>query len=340
MRRFGASTKKKHLKNKKSKKLTTPDSQEKLKEEAKAIRLRLETIIKDQDEKVRMVRMVCIYAGLLTETLLEYEEPDVVMEQAFHRIADLLHAEPAAEGEGDDLIPFAWQIDHDTELGRQLARVTAKKLPKGLDDIHEIAIALVISDFPAWEKQGLGKDVALRILIETVIASLTFEMATQDFCDLVIEEFIAEGQAEGASTGMAILALASVVGYYFGAAKQAEPLPTEAEKELTHVMVRESLRHGTAGTKKWVSLAAANDTEAKDIPEYLKKVKPPIEEFFVLIGLDDPLGRAVSVAKAVGRMVAVTTVEDVGQIHPSIAKSLAKTGMILGEKYYNKDGSV
>jgi hypothetical protein len=49
--------------------------------------------------------------------------------------------------------------------------------------------------------------------------------------------------------------------------------------------------------------------------------------------MDDPLARAVSVAKAVGRMVAVITVEDIGQIHPSIAKSLAKTGMILGSRY-------
>jgi hypothetical protein len=29
---------------------------------------------------------------LLTETLLDFEEPDVVMEQAFHRIADLLRS--------------------------------------------------------------------------------------------------------------------------------------------------------------------------------------------------------------------------------------------------------
>jgi len=98
-------------------------------------------------------------------------------------------------------------------------------------------------------------------------------------------------------------------------------------------MVRESLRHGTPGMKNWGSLAAANDTDGTHIPEYLQKLKPQIDEFFMLIGLEDPLGRAVSVAKAVGRMVAVITVEDVGQIHPSIAKSLAKTGMILGAKY-------
>ncbi len=309
--------------------MSTPEHQEKLKEEAKAITKRLEALIKDTDLKTRVVRTVCIYAGLITETLLEYEEPDVVMEQAFHRVADLLRTDPTDGSEPDDLLPLAYTIDHDTELGRQLGRGIAKKLPKGLDDIHEIAIALIINDFPAWEKQGYGKDRLLRLLIETVIASLTYEMATQDFCDLLIEEFIADGN----TAAQGILALSAVAGHYFAIAEAKVPLPIDAEKEFTNVMVRESLRHGTPGIKNWGMLAAANDTEGADIPEYLKKLKPQIEEFFVLIGLEDQLGRAVSIAKAVGRMVAVITVEDVGQIHPSIAKSLAKTGMILGAKY-------
>lgn len=308
---------------------TTPEHQEKLKEEAKGIRTRLDTLIKDTDPKARMVRTVCIYAGLITETLLEYEEPDVVMEQAFHRIADLLRTDPADGEAPEPLMPLAYTIDHDTELGRQIGRGIAKKLPKGLDDIHEIAIALVINDFPLWEKQGFEKDRLLRLLIEAVISSLTYEMATQDFCDLLIEEFIADGN----SAGQGILALSAVAGHYFTIAQHSAPLPADAEQEFTNVMVRESLRHGTPGIRNWNMLAAANDSDGKEIPEYISRLKPQIEEFFVLIGLDDALGRAVSVAKAVGRMVAVITVEDVGQIHPSIAKSLAKTGMILGAKY-------
>lgn len=309
--------------------MSSPEHQEKLKEEAKAISTRLETLIKDTDPVARMVRTICVYAGMLTETLIEYEEPDIVMEQAFHRIADLLHCDPTDGDEPDALMPFAWKVDHDTELGRQLGRGIEKKLPKGLDDIHEIAIALVIDAFPVWEKQGYPRERLLRVLIDCVISSLTFEMATQDFCDLLIEEFIAGGNAPAEG----ILALSAVAGHYFTLADTAMSLPPEAELEVTNVMVRESVRHGTPGLKNWGTLAAANDADGENIPEYLKKLKPQIDEFFVLIGLEDPLGKAVSVAKAVGRMVAVITVEDVGQIHPSIAKSLAKTGMILGAKY-------
>ncbi len=309
--------------------MSSPDSQERQKEEAKNIRLRIETLIKDTDSKARMVRGLCIYAGMITETLLEYEEPDVVMEQAFHRISDLVQAEPAEEKADGDLLPLAYIIDHDTELGRVLARNTAKKLPKGLDDMHEIAIALIISDFPLWEKEGYARDKMLRLLVESVIASLTFEMATQDFCDLLVEDFMSDSH----TTAEALTGLGAVAGNYFNIAQAQMKLPPTAETEFMNVMVRESLRHGTPGTKDWASLAAANDSEDKNIPEYLKEIKPAVEEFFVLIGLDDPLGRAVAVAKAVGRMVAVISVEDVGQIHPSIAKSLAKTGMILGAHY-------
>lgn len=309
--------------------MTTADTQEKLKEEAKAIQAKLETLIKEDDVKKRVSRTICVYAGMITETLLEYEEPDVVMEQAFHRIADLLRAEPAAGEDEQEMMPLAYDVDHDTELGRHLARGVAKKLPKGLDDVHEISIALVINDFPLWEEQGIGREETLRLLIETVIMALTFEMATQDFCDLLIEEFIADGHspAEG------IVAISAAAGYYMTVADTAMALAEDADLQITNVMVRESLRHDTPGIKNWKTLAAANDAENHDIPEYLNKLRPQIEEFFDLIGLENPLGRAVAVAKAVGRMVAVITVEDVGQIHPSIAKSLAKTGMILGARH-------
>ncbi|MCE9508619.1 MAG: hypothetical protein K8R48_09970 [Alphaproteobacteria bacterium] len=297
-----------------------------MKEEAKNIRLRIETLVKDKDAKACMVKTLCIYGGMITETLMEYEEPDIVMEQTFHRIADLLQAEPAEGPVDPQLMPIAYTLDHDTELGRALSRSGAKKLPHGLDDMHEIAIAMVISDLPTWEKDGYSRDQMLRLLVESVIASLTFEMATQDFCDLLIEDFINKGH----STPEALLTLGAVAGNYFNIAQTQMKLPPDAEKNLMNVMVRESLRHGTPGSKDWKSLAASNDSEDKNIAAFINEIKPSIEEFFVLIGLDDPLGRAVSVAKAVGRMVAVISVEDVGQIHPSIAKSLAKTGMILG----------
>lgn len=310
--------------------MTTADSQQQIKEEARAVKERITALIRDADDKTRVVRTICVYAGMMTETLIEYDEPDVVMEQAFHRIADLLQTDPEDHPAENSLMPLAYDIDHDTELGRHLARGIARKLPKGLDDVHEIAIALVFNDLPLFEQEGFAKPKTLRLLIETVIAALTYEMATQDFCDLIIDQFISESEQAPSD---ALVAVSAAAGAYFTKAETAMVLPLDAEKQFENVMVRESLRHGTPGQKNWQGLAPANDTATDKIPDYLQRLRPQIDEFFDLIGLDDPLGRAVAVAKAAGRLVAVIALEDIGHIHPSIAKSLAKTGMTLGARY-------
>lgn len=309
--------------------MSTPGSQEKMKEEARSLRVKIDALVKDKTPHARVVRTVCIYAGMITETLLEYDEPDVVMEQAFHRIAELLAADPAEDFDRAKFLPPAWIVDQDTELGRHLARGAEKNLAKGLDDLHDIAIAMIIDDMPPWEKEGFPRESLLRLLVETVIVSLTFEMGAQDFCDLLVEDFIPEGN----SPGDALFGLAAMAGVYYTLAETEGTLPPEAEAQLTNVMVRESLRFDTPGSKNWTVLAAANDQQEKDISKYMEKMKPEIDEFFELIGLEGFMNRAVAIAKAVGRMVAVVSVEDVGQIHPSIAKSLAKTGMILGARY-------
>jgi hypothetical protein len=310
--------------------MSSADVQARLKEEAKTLQERVNKIVtKEEDPLRRKIRTLCIYAGLMTETLVEFDEPDAVMEQAFYRIADLLHTDPAEEYDEETLVPPAYDIDHDMELGRRLARTAAEQLPKKLDDLHEIAIALIINDLPAWGKDGAYRaEEWLRVLIEVVILSLSLEMATQDFCDLMIEDFIADGM----TSGEALLALGAVTGVYYAQARQVGKFPEGFEQYVVNVMAREAITHGTEGTRNWQSLTPANDLNTGTVLENMKKIKPEIDEFFDIIGMEDALDKAVCTAKSVGRMVAVISIEDVGQIHPNIAKSLAKTGMILGSR--------
>ncbi len=305
--------------------MSTPEHQEKLKVEAKLFREKLDGVLRDSTPETHMRRLLCVYAGLITETLMEYDEPDVVMEQAFHRVADLLHCEPVAS---TDKFALQWDVDRDTEIGRHAARSLVSKLPKGLDDVHEIAIALVLNDFAVWEKEFYPRQVLLRLFIDAVISAITFEMATQDFCDLLIDSFVAE---DGHQLPEAVLALAALTGHAM--TRCPDDMQQVLLNALTDVMVRESVRHATSGSRKWDSLFPANDGLAGNVNEYMSKLLPQVDEFFEVIGMDDMQARAVALAKATGRMVAVSCVEDVGQIHPSIAKSLAKTGMILGSQY-------
>jgi len=314
--------------------VTTVDTQERLKEEAKVLHARIRDLVRDLPARDAAIKTLMVYAGLITETLLEYEEPDTVMEQTFHRICDLLHIEPAESAPGAALMPLSTRLDHDTELGRALARSAAKKLSKKLDDVHEVAIGMIISDMPLWSKDGLLAADMMRLLIESVITALTFEMATQEFCDMIIEDYVNEGHtaAEG------ILGLGAAVGYYFERAREAGGLGDAIEDEVVNVMARESKRHGVEGPRNWTKLGVANDIVEPGMIRLVGEILPEMDEFFDVVGLDDRLSRAVAAAKALGRMVAVASVEDVGQIHPSTAKSLAKTGMILGKSY--KDNAV
>ena len=309
--------------------MSTADSQERLKE-AKAIQTRIDTIVAEDNPVAQRMRTLMIIAGMITETLLEYEEPDVVMEQTFHRISDLLGAEPAEDIDETSELPPAWLIDRDTETGRTIAREAARRLPKEMDDLHEIAIALVLNDFQSWEQQGQDREILLRLLIECVIAALMFEMGTQDFCDMLIEDFISEGYPVQQS----LMGLAALSGYYLGEAVRAGRLPHEdGEKQLTGVMAREAARHGTPGPRNWAALGAVNDLKSDDvIAEYVVQLREPAEEFFDLIGLEDNLGRSVTVARAVGRMVAVTTVDEATHIQTSVAKTLARTGLLMGAR--------
>ncbi len=307
-------------------------SKDLIKEEAKLIKTKIEGFIKEPEMQDAIGRTLSVYAGILTETLLEYEEPDVVMEQAFHRIADLVKTEPY-EGDVDELMPVAYALDKDVEIGRKIARKSADKLPNNLDDVHEIAIALIISDLPIWHEKGFLQEQILLLLVEMVISAITFEMATQDFCDMLVEDFINHDEH---SVTESLTALSVVAGSYIADLMAGKKITKDIEEAIIDVMVREAVRHGTPGSTEWDHMTPSNDFDDDKVPMYLKDLRPKTEEFFDAVGQYDILSRAVSVTKAVGRMVAVISVEDVGQIHPSVAKSLAKSGMILGINYKEK----
>lgn len=311
--------------------MSSPEHQEHLKKEAKNIKELVSGLVKDEEDKVKMLRSLTIYAGIMTETLLEYDEPDAVMEQAFHRVADLLGSEPYGNENDMGIMPLAYEVDHDAEIGRMISRNSAEHLPNYMDDMHEIAIALIISDIPEWEKSGYPKENLLLILVEMVINAIIFEIATQDFCDMLIEDFMNGDEQRLVSESL--LALSVVAGYYLGHAVKEQALPDDVESQIMNVIIREALRNGTPGGNDWSGFVASNDVDDKKVPVYLKELDDRVKEFFNIVGQEEPLARAVSVAKAVGRMIAVISVEDMGQVHPNVAKSIAKTGMVMGLNY-------
>lgn len=293
-------------------------------EEAKIIDEILKRTASDQDGVLDKHRFILLLAGMMTETLMEYEEPDAVMEQSFHRISQLVHATPAPDSLAKERVPPSVDIDIETEVGREIARESEERMPNGLDDVHEVVIAIAYNEFTEFEEDGFAVSEALRIMIEAVIQSLLFEMATQEFSDIIIEEYISEGWP----IPDIIMTLGGISGYYLS---QGEDVTKDMkEKFISQVMAAEAARHGMSGNTSWNGLDSANDMDEESFIEDISEFTDSFDEFFEMVDLSAPEAKAVAVAKTGGRMAALVSGSEMNFIQPSLAKVLLKTGFVRG----------
>lgn len=288
-----------------------------------------------QDDNI--MHKILFYGGMIAETLFEYEEPDVVMEQTFYRIADLLGAEPE-QIELDELtkvMPDMAEVDHVTEKGRALARDAAGQLDDGLSDVHEIIIGLIISDFPDWDEDediDITAPRCLRILMETVIVCAIFETSAIEFCDILIDDFISEGW----NVDIAMAALAALSALYGIEAVVAETKSKVLSQETTErlrtmlvkVMQGEVNRHAVSRDTKWTALNPVNDEQdSSHYYEMMEELREPIDQFFENVGFEDRMGLAVATAKAAGRMVAASTTEENGYMPGPVGQMIVLRGV-------------
>ena len=287
--------------------------------EAKVIDEILRLTATDEAGDIDKRRFILMLSGMLTETLMEYEEPDAVMEQSFHRISQLLQSTPMPDTLAEEKLPNSVTIDVETEVGREIARESEDRMPEGLVDVHEVIIAIALNELTEFAKDGLTIPESLRIMIEGVIQSLLFEMATQEFADLVIDDFIADGWP----ISDVLMTLGGVVGHYV-----SEDGKGNVDDYITSVMAAEALRHGLKGGINWSGLDGANDVDTESLTEDVQEYIEAFEAFFEVVDLKKPSAKAVAVAKTSGRMAALVSGTQMNLIQPSLAKVLLKTGVV------------
>ena len=290
-----------------------------------------------ESREENILHRILLYGGMLSETLFEYEEPDVVMEQTFFRIADLLKAEPE-QIEMDVLtkiMPSMGEVDHFTEKGRGLAREAANQLDNGLDDVHEIVIGLIISDFPDWAEDDdvdMTLERSLRLLMETVIICAIFETSAIEFCDILIDDFINEGW----NVDISLASLAALSALYGVEAvvegTKSKILSADDTDQLRNTLVKvmqgEVDRHSVSKDTKWTALNPVNDEQDNShYYEMLEELREPIDQFFENVGFDDKMGQAVAAAKSEGRMVAASTTEENGYMPGPVGQMIVLRGL-------------
>lgn len=294
-------------------------------EEAKILDEILKRTSQREDESIDSRVFLLLLSGMMTETLIEYEEPDAVMEQSFHRISQLLHVTPVPDNLAKEKLSSPSEVEMYAEAGREIARESAERLEGGLQDVHEIVIAIAYNELPKFEEEGgITVPESLRVMIESVIQALVFEMATQEFAELLIEEFIDDGWP----ITEVLLTLGATCGYYYSQTHKSSE--SNVLDEMVTVMSREAIRNGMSGSQLWRGLDGANDDNSVGVARDVTEFKEVFDEFFAMVGFTESEAQAVAVAKTGGRMAALVSGAGMNIIQPSLAKVLLKTGLKQG----------
>ena len=282
-------------------------------------------------------------AGVLVETYLIFDKPDETMAASFDKLTHMLGCEPYTGDLWPRALPPAHMIDHETERGRQAARVFFEEWLDCAFEFHSLMLTLVHNVIVSWEREGYPRAETFRLLIECTRRCMSFEIAAQELCDVVIERKVA---FSGWSLGDCITALSGVAGRRMALSINVESceifkgcnIPYNLDR-VVYVMTQEAVRLGVPAGTDWRFGLAANDVPINAPLDLINGLEPYCKSFFRAIKLDSYFDQSVSCAKAAGRMIAVASGGELPEIEPAIAKPLAMSAMTESYKFVCRDAA-
>lgn len=285
----------------------------------------------DGDRGTDAMKLIQHIAGVLVETYMVFDSPDVAMESSMKQMSELLGCEPLSGIITRNALPPAHVIDHETERGRMAARMFFEEWLDCEYEFHSLILVIVHNIFMSWEEEGLQRGEAFRLLVECVKRCLAYEISAQELCDIVIEAKIAQ---EGWTLGDCVASLSAVAGRCAALSISSETHPffdnaslPDSLDHVVYVMTQEAIRLGVPPGSNWRLGLAANDIPLNPPVDLILGIQPYTAEFFEIIGLHDKYAQSVGCAKAAGRMIAVAAGGEVPEMEPAIAKPLAMSAM-------------
>lgn len=280
-------------------------------------------------EKTDGMRLIMLLSGILTETLLLFDEPEEGLHCTFARLSGMFGCAPYEGAVAERALPPAYIIDHDTEQGRTLARVYFEEWLNCAYEFHDLILFFIHNVILRLEKEGMARAEMFRLFTETAKAAMAFEIAAQELCDIVIDSKIGK---DGWSISESISGLSAIAGRRLALSRKSyEPFSVpELPRMLDHVsyvMSQEAIRLGIPAGNDWRYGLAANDMPVKAPYELIVSLEPECWALFHALELTGPLSQAVACAKAAGRMLAVAAGGTVPELEPVIAKPLAMGAM-------------
>lgn len=285
----------------------------------------------EDDRGLNIMNVIHMMAGIAVETALLFEKPDEALQVCLQDVCSAVASDPELGDLDMQTLPPAHTIDAETEKGRRAARILFE------DCLHcEYAFQTMITDIFAHMILRFEPDdyhgaqtraETLRLLIETSLRCMAFEVSAQELCDLVIDTKIG---LDGWRVQDCVAGLSALSGVRLGLSTNPDfcmifdgaDIPTHLD-DLSYVMTAEAVRLGVPAGSSWRFGLPANDMPADPPYELIEALEPLCTGFFNVINLECEYDQAVGLAKAAGRMLAVAAAGKDPDIEPAIAKPLA-----------------
>lgn len=280
-------------------------------------------------EETDGMRLLQLLAGIMIETLLLFDEPDAGLEATKARLEDMLGCGPLEGPLGEKALPPPYIIDYETEQGRMMARELFEEWLDCAYEFHDVLLNLTHNVMLRLEQDGQSRAETFRLYIECATRCLSYEIAAQELCDIVIEKKLMK---EGWNLAESVSGLSAVAGRCLALSQNACQLfnvPSLPDKldQVAYVMTQEATRLGIPAGSDWRFGLAANDCLTSAPYDLIHSLEPACREFFRVMKMGNLMDQSVACAKAAGRMLAVAAGGEEPDLEPVIAKPLAMAAM-------------
>ena len=279
------------------------------------------------------MRLVQLLAGIMIETLLLFDDPDEGLLASIERLSSDLQCQPASGALGAQALPPSFMIDFETEKGRRVARELFEEWLDCAYEFHDLILFTIHNIILQLEENGQDRAEILRLFAECSTRALSYEIAAQELCEIVIEQKMT---AEGWTFAESIGGMAAVAGRCL-ALLPPESFTRGGIDQISYVMTQEAVRLGVPAGSDWRFGLAANDCPSSAPFDLIFSLWPAARDFFRVINLEHLVDQAVACAKAAGRMLAVASAGEAPNLEPVIAKPLAMAAMTETYKVVSRE---
>lgn len=303
----------------------------------------IQALSEDEAHGTDSMRAILLLSGMYVESAFLFDNCEESLQGAFVKLGELLNCEPLSGDVSEESLPPACIIDFDAEMGRAVAREFFEEWLDCEYEFHEMLLLITQQMFMRWEATGISggahgfsgtqrRAESFRLLVECTYRAMSFELAAQELCDVVIEKRIG---IDGWNMADSISGLAGLAGRKLSMSHNGRNqccwfrganLPDLLD-QTAYVMTQEAVRLGIPTGTDWRFGLPANDTPANAPTLLVSSVENVCEGFFRCVEIYDYHDQAVCYAKAAGRMLAVACGGERPDIEPAIAKPLAMAAL-------------